>query len=65
VVFESAANPEVRVQVKAEKFTAHARTADAEERAALWPKMVEIYGPYAQYQTKTERQIPVVALTPN
>jgi deazaflavin-dependent oxidoreductase (nitroreductase family) len=57
------ANPEVKVQVKAEKFTARARTADAAERAALWPKMVEIYGPYAQYQTKTDRQIPVVLLT--
>jgi deazaflavin-dependent oxidoreductase (nitroreductase family) len=56
------ANPEVRVQVKAEKFTARAHTADAAERAALWPKMVEIYGPYAQYQTKTDRQIPVVVL---
>jgi deazaflavin-dependent oxidoreductase (nitroreductase family) len=58
------ANPEVKVQVKAEKFTAHAHTADAEERAALWPKMVAIYGPYAQYQAKTDRQIPVVILTP-
>ena len=57
------ANPEVQVQVKAEKFTARAHTAEAAERAALWPKMVEIYGPYAQYQTKTDRQIPVVVLT--
>src|SRR5271155_1253231 len=33
------ANPEVRVQVKAEKFAAHAHTADAAERATLWPMM--------------------------
>jgi deazaflavin-dependent oxidoreductase (nitroreductase family) len=58
------ANPEVRVQVKGDKFTARAHTADTAERAALWPKMVEIYGPYEQYQTKTDRQIPVVVLTP-
>jgi deazaflavin-dependent oxidoreductase (nitroreductase family) len=58
------ANPEVRVQVKGEIFTARAHTADAQERAALWPKMVEIYGPYEQYQAKTDRQIPVVVLTP-
>jgi deazaflavin-dependent oxidoreductase (nitroreductase family) len=58
------ANPEVRLQVKAEKFSAHAHTANAEERAALWPKMVEIYAPYALYQTKTQRQIPVVVLKP-
>jgi len=57
-------NPEVKVQVKAEKFTARAHTADAAERAKLWPMMVEIYGPYAQYQTKTDRQIPVVVLKP-
>jgi len=56
--------PEVRVQVKAEKFTALAHTADAAERSALWPMMVKIYGPYAQYQTKTDRQIPVVVLKP-
>jgi deazaflavin-dependent oxidoreductase (nitroreductase family) len=58
------ANPEVQVQVKAEKFKARAYTADGAERATLWPMMVDIYGPYTQYQTKTERQIPVVVLKP-
>jgi proline iminopeptidase len=58
------ANPEVQVQVKDKKFTARAHTADAAERAALWPKMVEIYSPYADYQTKTDRQIPIVLLKP-
>ncbi len=57
-------NPEVQVQVKAEKFTARAHTAEGAERTALWRTMVEIYGPYEQYQTKTDRQIPVVVLTP-
>ena len=56
------ANSEVQVQVKADKFTARAHTANAEERAALWPMMVDIYGPYADYQKKTDRQIPVVVL---
>jgi len=59
-----AANPRVQVQVKARKFSAHARTAQGEERAALWRKMVEIYGPYEQYQKRTGRQIPVVVLEP-
>ncbi len=58
------ANPEVKVQVKAAKFTAHTHTADTAERATLWPMMVDIYGPYAAYQTKTDRQIPVVVLKP-
>ena len=56
------ANPSVRLQVKADKFAARARTAQAEERAALWKKMVAIYAPYELYQTKTDRQIPVVVL---
>jgi deazaflavin-dependent oxidoreductase (nitroreductase family) len=60
--FNLEANPEVRVQVKADKFAARAHTASAEERARLWPKMVEIYAPYADYQQKTQRQIPVVVL---
>lgn len=58
------ANPEVRLQVKGDKFLARAHTAGAAERAALWPKMVEIYAPYEDYQAKTDRQIPVVVLTP-
>ena len=58
------ANPEVRLQVKAEKFKARAHTAAAAERARLWPMMVGIYGPYAKYQTLTDRQIPVVVLRP-
>jgi deazaflavin-dependent oxidoreductase (nitroreductase family) len=58
-----AANAHAEVQVKADKFAARAHTADARERATLWPMMVEIYGPYEHYQTKTDRQIPVVVLT--
>lgn len=56
------AHPEVQVQVKADKFKAIAHTANATERAALWPRMVEVYGPYEDYQKKTDRQIPIVVL---
>jgi deazaflavin-dependent oxidoreductase (nitroreductase family) len=56
------ANPEVQLQVKGDKFKAIAHTANAEERAVLWPLMVGIYGPYTDYQKKTDRQIPVVVL---
>jgi proline iminopeptidase len=58
------ANPEVEVQVKAERFKARARTASGEERAALWRQMVEIYHPYEKYQAATSREIPVVVLDP-
>jgi deazaflavin-dependent oxidoreductase (nitroreductase family) len=55
-------NPEVKVQVKADRFAAKARTATDAERAALWPKMAEVWPAYDEYQTKTDRQIPVVIL---
>jgi deazaflavin-dependent oxidoreductase (nitroreductase family) len=57
------ANPDVQVQVKADKFPARARTASGAERERLWKTMVQIYAPYDDYQKKTQRQIPVVVLT--
>ncbi|MBX6767756.1 MAG: nitroreductase family deazaflavin-dependent oxidoreductase [Actinomadura rubrobrunea] len=56
------ANPEVQVQVKGDKFTARARTATAEEKPALWQKMVATWPDYDEYQRKTDREIPVVVL---
>jgi len=56
------ADPEVGVQVKAERFSARARVAEGEERERLWNMMVGIYAPYEKYQEATERQIPVVVL---
>ena len=50
------------MQVGREQFRATARTADAEERARLWPKLVEMYPGYAGYQDKTDREIPIVLL---
>ncbi len=57
-----AANPEVRVQVKGDVFRACARTAEGEERERLWRLMNEIWPHYDEYQTRTERVIPVVVL---
>jgi deazaflavin-dependent oxidoreductase (nitroreductase family) len=56
------AHPEVEVQVKADKFKAHAHAAQGPERARLWSQMVAIYGPYQDYQKKTAREIPLVVL---
>ena len=58
------ANPDVEIQVGTAKLTARARTATGEERARLWQKSLEFWPPYADYQTKTEREIPVVVLDP-
>jgi deazaflavin-dependent oxidoreductase (nitroreductase family) len=57
-------NPEVGVQVGAEKLTARARVAEGEERTRLWDAMVQIWPDYNAYQAKTERQIPIVVLEP-
>jgi deazaflavin-dependent oxidoreductase (nitroreductase family) len=58
------AEPEVHVQVMGEKFTARARVAAGAERARLWDVMTEIWPDYNEYQTKTDREIPVVVLDP-
>ena len=62
--FNLAAQPEVEVQVAAQRFQAKARTATGDERAALWKRMQAIYPPYDEYQAKTGREIPVVVLEP-
>jgi deazaflavin-dependent oxidoreductase (nitroreductase family) len=58
------AHPEVDVQVGTRKLKARARTASGEERTRLWHKALEFWPPYADYQRKTEREIPVVVLDP-
>lgn len=55
-------NPEVAVQVGADKFTAQARTANAKEKPRLWELMASIWPDYDSYQTRTKRDIPVVIL---
>lgn len=54
--------PEVQVQVLADRFTARARTATPEEKARLWPTMTALWPNYDLYQEKTTRDIPVVIL---
>jgi deazaflavin-dependent oxidoreductase (nitroreductase family) len=56
------AEPEVRVQVKDETFTARARDAAPDEQPELWKIMTGEWPAYDEYQTKTDRPIPVVVL---
>ena len=61
------ANPEVEVEVASpngtEKFQARARVVDSrQERDRLFDEMTKIWPSFAEYQTKTERLIPVVVL---
>ena len=58
-------NPDVEVSVKGEpKRRMRARVANPEERARLWPRVTADHKNYAGYQTKTEREIPLVLLEP-
>jgi len=56
------ANPETTVQVGSERRSVRARVANPDERARLWPRAVETYGGYADYQRRTDREIPLVIL---
>lgn len=58
------AHPATTVQIGRERLQVVAREATAEEKARLWPRLVEMYPDYAVYQTRTERPIPVVILSP-
>jgi len=58
------ANPDTTVQIGSSHRDVHARVASAEERERLWPLVVKTYGGYADYQKRTEREIPLVILEP-
>ena len=57
-------HPEVEVELGAERRHMTARTADRDERARLWPRLVAMYTNYDAYQSRTTREIPVVILSP-
>ena len=58
------ANPDVELTIKGETKAYRARTADAAEKAALWPTIVGKYKGYEGYQKSTDRDIPVVICEP-
>ncbi len=58
------AHPDTTVQVGSERRDVHAHVATAEERERLWPLALKTYGGYADYQRRTEREIPLVVLEP-
>ncbi|HEY5834615.1 nitroreductase family deazaflavin-dependent oxidoreductase [Streptomyces sp.] len=55
-------NPEVHLRVLGERFPARAETLSPEEKARVWPHLLEVYAPYEEYQKNTDRDIPVVRL---
>jgi deazaflavin-dependent oxidoreductase (nitroreductase family) len=57
------ADPQATIQVKGETIAVTASAAEREERSRLWSLMAEVWPAYDDYQTKTDREIPVVVLT--
>ena len=58
------ADPNVEVEMGGVTRPMTAHIADAVEKAELWPKIVADHDNYAGYQKKTEREIPVIVLSP-
>jgi deazaflavin-dependent oxidoreductase (nitroreductase family) len=56
--------PHATIQVKAETLPVIARTAAAEEKPRLWRAVTEVWPNYDVYQSRTDRDIPVVVLSP-
>ncbi|MGV0790347.1 nitroreductase family deazaflavin-dependent oxidoreductase [Mycolicibacterium sp. XJ1819] len=59
------ADPKVQVQIKDEILALTARDANDEERARYWPQLVAMYPTYEDYQSWTERVIPLVVCEPS
>ena len=58
------ADPHGRVQIGWAKTDVTARQTTPEEKARLWPRIIDVYPGYDEYTTRTTREIPVVILTP-
>jgi len=56
------AHPEVELQDRTEKWDMVAREVHGEEKALWWKRCVAAYPDYADYQEKTDREIPVFVL---
>lgn len=59
------ADPRVELQDGPERQDMIAREVTGEEKTAWWNRAVEAFPPYAEYQTKTDREIPVFLLEPS
>jgi deazaflavin-dependent oxidoreductase (nitroreductase family) len=57
------ANSHVELQDETEKHDYDAREVTGEEKALWWQRAVEAFPPYAGYQEKTDREIPLFVLT--
>jgi deazaflavin-dependent oxidoreductase (nitroreductase family) len=58
------ANPEATVEIGGWRTRVRAKKASREEKERLWPRLVDMYSGYEDYQRRTDREIPVVILRP-
>jgi len=54
--------PSVEVTIGRQSFPASAATVDRRDRERLWPRVVAAYSGYAEYQSRTSREIPIVRI---
>jgi deazaflavin-dependent oxidoreductase (nitroreductase family) len=58
-----AENSGVHLRVLGERFPARAEVLSSQDKARVWPHLVDVFPPYADYQERTDRDIPVIRLT--
>ena len=58
------ADPDVHIEIGRDRRAVRAVVASPEEKARLWPKLVDAYADFDAYQSWTDRDIPVIILTP-
>ena len=58
------ANPDAHVEIGRDRRAVRAVTASPEEKARLWPRLVETYADFETYQSWADRDLPVVILKP-
>ena len=56
--------PRAIVETGSDRRAVTARAATDDERARMWPQLVAVYRFFAEYQTRTDRIIPLVVLEP-
>ena len=63
-VFNLRAQPEVELEVRGRRTPMTAEEVEGAEREALWPRLLEVWPAWADYQRRTERRFPVFRLRP-
>jgi deazaflavin-dependent oxidoreductase (nitroreductase family) len=59
------ADPSARIQVRGDHVTVSARTAEDDVKPRLWKIMTDVWPNYDVYQSRTDRVIPIVVLSPS